>query len=287
MQPISALKIVLQKPYGSSLLPMVFLLASPQFAFPQTPQQDVCHMDSSGFCMGPEVQTTPKFSPTPKNNLDREIKPTPPNHPPAATNSPAEAKLEVEVRSGLLRLFAENISLRDALKALSAHTGAEIQFPAGALDERIFVHLGPATPREVVAQLLKGSHFNYVILSSNSDPNGMSRVILTRAVSTGGLATSVASAVPDGNLSAPQLYGAAYGADTGNVGADPGSNQDSPSPPSTQAASWIHHDGAVLSGEELDRMQKAQIEQEQQQFSQQLQQRQHQQDQSAPPAPEQ
>jgi hypothetical protein len=84
---------------------------------------------------------------------------------------------------------------------------------------------------------------------------------------------------------ATQLYGAAFGVDPDAPPAEPVSSQ-APSgvaaPGASPVASWIHNDGSKVSGEDLDRMQKMQIQQEQQQFALQLQQQTQQQQQGQP-----
>jgi hypothetical protein len=127
------------------------------------------------------------------------------------------------------------------------------------LGERIFVHLGPGSARDVITQLLNGSQFNYVILSLPSDPGGITRLILSRASSAGERASSDAPALPVSDSAENQLYGAGFGVDP-DAPAEPVPSQ----PTGAAAASG----GAKLSGEDLDRMQKMQIQQEQQQLRQ-------------------
>ena len=55
---------------------------------------------------------------------------------------------------------------------------------------------GPGAARDVVTQLLSGSHFNYVILSSASEPQGITRLMLSRGASTRESPTSDAPALP-------------------------------------------------------------------------------------------
>jgi hypothetical protein len=237
------------------------LLLSARLVCAQGTQPSVCHMDSDGFCLADTVEAAQVF------------------------HAPQESKLQVEFLNNRLRIDAENIALRDTLKAVSARTGAEVQFPAGALGEHIFVHLGPGTPRDVVTQLLKGSQFNYVILSSPSEPAGVVRVILSRSSSDHG-ATSEAPTLAASDPALPQLYGSGFGADPDAPAAEVAPSQApiNVTPSASQAAAgFLHPDGSKLSGEELDRIQKMQIQQEQQQFALQLQQQRQQQPQEQPP----
>ena len=78
-----------------------------------------------------------------------------------------------------LTIDAENSTLSDIMLAIRAHTGASIEMPPSASRERVAVHLGPAPIREVLSSLLYGSAFDYIVQGSDTDPNGLRRVILT------------------------------------------------------------------------------------------------------------
>ena len=251
----------------------------------QSAQPDACHMDSDGFCVSGGVQSAPILGPVPRNDLPVSSSPVPQDMLKGGSSSTLQGKLQVELRNDLLQIDAENVTLRDALKAVSARTGAEIQFPPGGLEEHIFAHLGPASPRDVVSQLLKGVQFNYVILSSPSEPRGITRLILSRASGTGESTAPDATAITASEPATPQLYGAAFGAEPDAIAVEPVPTQ-VPGPNATSAAipaaSWIHNDGPKLSGEYLDQMQKAQIQQEQQQLAQQAQQQRQPQQQEQP-----
>ena len=67
--------------------------------------------------------------------------------------------------------------------------------------ERVVSRFGPGPAREVLAELLNGSHFNYVLMGSAADPNSLERVILTPKLPSGPDAASqlpVNSAAPNG-----------------------------------------------------------------------------------------
>jgi hypothetical protein len=244
-------------------------------------------MDSDGFCVSGAVQAAPtahlashykqvESNPALQNNMQNVLQ--------TESGSAPQNRLEVEFRNHLLRIDAENTTLQDTLKAISARTGAEIQFPAGELGERIFVHLGPGSARNVVTQLLNGSQFNYVILSLAEEPGGIARLILSKASPVPGGSTPDAPASPTIDAAANQLYGAGF-----NVDPDPTAQLAPIQEPgavaassATPAASLTHNDGTKLSGEDLDKMQKMLIQQEQQQFAQQLQQQRQQQSQEQP-----
>jgi hypothetical protein len=107
----------------------------------------------------------------------------------------------------MLTIVAENSTLGDIMNAVKARTGATVDAPGG-LTERVATRLGPAPPREVLADLLKGSHYDYVMMASDTDPQGVRNIILTRnsSASAGG-ATGAAAA----DSSTPQSGGGGGG----------------------------------------------------------------------------
>ena len=84
---------------------------------------------------------------------------------------------DVSYQDGLLTIVAPNSTLGDILRGVRKHTSADIEIPATAT-ERVVTRLGPAPAREVMAELLNGSRFNYILLGSPSDANALVRVVL-------------------------------------------------------------------------------------------------------------
>jgi hypothetical protein len=78
---------------------------------------------------------------------------------------------------GSLTIIAQNSTLGDILRAVRAKTGAVVDVPANA-NERVVSHVGPGPAREVLAALLNGSHFDYVLLGSAANPQVLERVVL-------------------------------------------------------------------------------------------------------------
>jgi hypothetical protein len=93
--------------------------------------------------------------------------------------APPKSSLEVTFRNGLLAIKANKATFSEVLYAVQQRTGAEIAIPAGAEQERVVADIGPGAPQEVLASLLNGSSFNFLILNSASNPNQLDRVILT------------------------------------------------------------------------------------------------------------
>jgi hypothetical protein len=87
---------------------------------------------------------------------------------------------KVSYQGGLLTISAQNSTLGEILRDVRKLTGASIEIPQGSGgSERVVTHLGPGAPRDVLAGLLNGSSFNYVMLGSSADPGAVTSVILT------------------------------------------------------------------------------------------------------------
>jgi hypothetical protein len=84
---------------------------------------------------------------------------------------------QVTYQDGQLTIVAPNSTLADILRAVHRLTRAEMEIPPAAT-ERVVTNLGPAPAPVVMAQLLNGSHFNYVLLGSPADSNLLTRVVL-------------------------------------------------------------------------------------------------------------
>lgn len=76
-----------------------------------------------------------------------------------------------------LTINANNATLGDILAAVQNQTGAMINVPANATG-RVFGRFGPGPVRDVLGVLLNGFHFNYVLLGSTANPNGLERIVL-------------------------------------------------------------------------------------------------------------
>jgi hypothetical protein len=98
----------------------------------------------------------------------------------AAAPAPApEKKVAASYQNGLLSITSNRGSLADVLNEIHLQTGADIAIPAGAEQEEVAVSLGPAPPRDVVAKLLDGSHYNFIIVGADGDISKLGRVILS------------------------------------------------------------------------------------------------------------
>ena len=93
--------------------------------------------------------------------------------------SSAKPLLEVSFREGQLGIRAHKVTLSQVLFAVQQRTGAEVSIAAGAEQETVTVDLAPGPAPEILARLLNGSKFNFLILSAANDPRQLDRVILS------------------------------------------------------------------------------------------------------------
>jgi hypothetical protein len=92
---------------------------------------------------------------------------------------PLDAKaLQVNYEDGALTILAENTSLSEVLAEIRKVMGADIDIPASAAAERIWVRFGPGPARSVLRELLDGTNLDYVIQASETDEDGVRSVSL-------------------------------------------------------------------------------------------------------------
>jgi hypothetical protein len=109
---------------------------------------------------------------------------------------------QVTFENGQLTIVASNSTLGDILRAVRKQTGAEIDIPDA--QDRVVTHLGPGPARAVVAELLNGSRFNYVLLGSADDANQLTRVVLVARSDNGSPSNGAKPGVQTANAAAPQ-----------------------------------------------------------------------------------
>jgi hypothetical protein len=102
----------------------------------------------------------------------------PPAAPPTAEQTPPQPPV-VTWDGNLLTIDAENSTLAAVLVALRTQTGAPIEIPSAASRERVFVHLGPGQVRDVISSLLYGAEFDYIVETSDDDPDALRSVVVT------------------------------------------------------------------------------------------------------------
>jgi hypothetical protein len=120
--------------------------------------------------------------------------PVPPPPPPTPEQLPAIPP-KLTYQNGVLTIIAQNSTLSDILRDVHSKTGAAIDLPGNA-SERVVGQFGPGTPRDVLASLLNGSHFNYVMVGTPANPDSVAQVILT--AKTGGETPPAAQSAASG-----------------------------------------------------------------------------------------
>ena len=130
--------------------------------------------------------------------------PAAPPPPPTLAQMPAVPP-KVDFQGGQLTIIAENSTLGDILRAVKQKSGAAIELPSSA-PERVVIHLGPAPIHDVLVSLLDGSSFNYVMVGSSSDPNAVTRVVLSPKPAGGAEMASAGSPPPAPMPGAPQPF---------------------------------------------------------------------------------
>ena len=112
------------------------------------------------------------------NTVVDTVPPPPPPTPEQGPSSPPE----VNYQAGQLVIVARNSTMGDVLNAVKQKTGASVEMPPSST-ERVVGKFGPGAPRDVMAQLLNGSHYDYVLLGSPADPGALKKVVLLARVS--------------------------------------------------------------------------------------------------------
>ena len=110
--------------------------------------------------------------------------------PPPSEKRPTVAT-KISYVDGQLRIDAFDITLADVLTKVADLTGVIIEIPPGARTERLpVVQLGPGTARQVLAELLSDSTFDFLIQSPSADPEKLQSVLLIPRDKKGGGATT-------------------------------------------------------------------------------------------------
>jgi hypothetical protein len=149
----------------SVLLALALLILS--FSMPLVAQQpkegDKAPGGSDTAASQPIVEET-DLAPAPRPLTPEEMPPVPP---------------QVTWDGEQLTISTDNSTLGAVLEAVRTSTGADIDIPGSAAGERVAVHLGPASAREVLSDLLGGTDFDYIIQAADDNPRGVQAVLLT------------------------------------------------------------------------------------------------------------
>lgn len=123
----------------------------------------------------------------------------------------------VSFQNGKLTVVAENSTLADIFAAIRQAAGIQIDAQGGGSSDRVAAKIGPATPREVLLSLLRGSRFDYVMMGAMQDPDRIERVVLAprnaSAASTATVSGPLRPAAPE--MPQEEDYNAGEDEDTG------------------------------------------------------------------------
>jgi hypothetical protein len=98
---------------------------------------------------------------------------------PATLMNSAPVDPKVTMQDGMLMIDAPNSTLSDVLNGVHNATGAVVE--GAAPGERVAVRLGPGNPRQVIAALLQGTPYDYVILGSQEHRDAVTRIVLRQS----------------------------------------------------------------------------------------------------------
>jgi len=172
---------------------------------------------------------------------------------------------QVTFQNNQLTIVAPNSTLADILRAVRKQTGAEIEVPPAP--ERVVTRLGPGPARSVVAELLNGSRFNYILLGSPSDDSVLARVVLV--AKSGPDVTPIAGGVQAGLAPNPQNPQDSSQDMNDSQSADDSANDDNtPEPPAAepeQAPNPPEQNAIKTPQQMLQEMQQRQMQLQQQQ----------------------
>ena len=103
---------------------------------------------------------------------------------------------QVTYQNGLLTIDARNSTLSQVLRAVQARTGAAVEMPSSAANERVMMQVGPGRARDVLNTLLNGSKFDYIILGMADNPGGVQKVVLITRQNAATAVNTAQSSVP-------------------------------------------------------------------------------------------
>lgn len=129
------------------------------------------------FALGANAQTTPDPNNSATDNTTATANATPPN---AEVSAEQTAKTTVTYVDGKLTISANNSTFQEILDAVKKQTGVKIEGAPVVDASRITVQLGPDDPLKVLANLIYGSRFNYIIVSARSETRPEKIVLMVR-----------------------------------------------------------------------------------------------------------
>src|SRR5580700_1113022 len=133
----------------------------------------------------------------------------------------ATPQLSVTFDGKLLSVQAHGASLRSVLAVIGKRTGTEIDFGAGSDASGVYAEMGPATVRDLLRDLLNGSHLNYVMLRSQSDPGFVERLVILGSEHDPSGVDHQSPMIVTAQPAQPRLYGGGFARDPEEDGSAP------------------------------------------------------------------
>ena len=122
-----------------------------------------------------------------------QAQPIPAAQPPSTENLPPPTAAQVTYRNNQLTVQAMNSTLAGLLVAIRNKTGIQFEGLEGGATERVAISMGPASEGEILAAILGGSKYDYVVVERPDSPGTVQRVLLSPRA---GAAPAVAGAGP-------------------------------------------------------------------------------------------
>jgi hypothetical protein len=101
----------------------------------------------------------------------------PKRNPVASAGSAPDVR--VNYQNGKLSIWADKATLAAVLYEVQRRTGAQVSVPPAAAQEKIVADIAPAPAREALTSLLNGSNFDFILMGSEKDPQGLQSIVLT------------------------------------------------------------------------------------------------------------
>ena len=148
----------------------VALLTVPQFVTAQAPAPAAAPQARTQMPAKTSEKKKAKVSKKAKPQPQPVVQTPPPPPPPQTPEQMPSVAPEVIYRAGMLTINAQNSTMNDVLAAVRRVTGAMIEKPPVGGADRVYAHLGPASPKDVLDSLFRGSRYDYIILGPLNRP---------------------------------------------------------------------------------------------------------------------
>jgi hypothetical protein len=169
----------------SARLILAIAICSPSFVHAQAPAASNQPIKTAGAATQPANQAVQQHRPAKrgKKTAEPEVTQTQPAPPPTPEQMPPSPP-KVIYQSGQLTIDSANATLAQVLRSVQSKTGASMEIPSSANNERVVAQLGPGRPSDVLASLLNGSKFDFIILGVQNQPGTVQKVILSTRQNT-------------------------------------------------------------------------------------------------------